>query len=206
MTHSAHRYGTKDSLANDYTIYARTSRFVNRENCGPKLRKILEIFLSESFVNFGSSHAGNSYASGLQIEEYRKSLDNAYGVCCSFSSKASVKRVLQKLKEADLGISIVVSGLIDEVKSMAGEVGITPHTILLSLGIHGNTSLLPKEEVLEVITMCGHSVVAQRLTNRVMQQVKNGELSPGEGAEILAQPCPCGLFNLDRCREILQRA
>ncbi len=205
MTHSAHRYGTKESLKNDYTVYARTSRHVNREHCGPKLRQILEIFLSENPVNFGSSHAGNSYASGLRIEEYAKSLDNAYGVCCSFSSKESVKRVLQKLKSVDTGISIVVSGLIEEVKDMAAEVGIKPHTALLSLGIHGNTDLLPEEKVLEITTMCGHSMVASRLTERVMEQVRAGEVSAEEGAKVLAQPCPCGIFNVDRCRDILKR-
>ena len=53
MTHSAHRYGTVENLADDYTFYARTSRHVNREGCGPKLRKILEIILSEKPVNPG---------------------------------------------------------------------------------------------------------------------------------------------------------
>lgn len=204
MTHSAHRFGSKASLNNDYTIYARTSRHVNREGCGPKLRKILEIFLSENPVNFGSSHAGNSYASGLKIEEYAESLDNAYGVCCSFSSRESVKRVLKKLKEANLGISIVVSGLIDDVKSMAREIGTTPHTALLSLGIHGDTSLLPEDRVLEITTMCGHGMVATRQVEHVMGEVQAGEMSPEDGAQLLAQPCPCGIFNVDRCCNILE--
>ena len=101
MSHSLHRYGTAENLANDYTFYARTSRWVNREGCGPKLRKILEIILAENPVNFGSSHAGKSYKAGLIPEEYAKTLDKAYGVACVFSNKESIRNILIKLKEAD---------------------------------------------------------------------------------------------------------
>src|SRR5512136_1691958 len=113
MSHSLHRYGTVENLQNDYTMYARTSRYVNREGCGPKLRKILDIFLSEQPVNFGSSHAGKSYKAGLDAKAYAQTLDKAYGVACCFSSREAIRGVLRKLKEADTGISIVVSGLID---------------------------------------------------------------------------------------------
>ena len=69
MSHSAHRLGTTENLKNDIVIYARTSRWVNREGCGPKLKKILQIILSEKPVNFGSSHAGRSFAAGLDPVE-----------------------------------------------------------------------------------------------------------------------------------------
>ena len=45
MSHALHRHGTAEQLQNDYTFYARASRYVNREGCGPKLRKILSIAL-----------------------------------------------------------------------------------------------------------------------------------------------------------------
>jgi hypothetical protein len=204
MTHSAHRFGDSDSLREDYTIYARTSRFINRDGAGPKLKKILDIFLSEGPVNFGSSKVGKSYKSGLTPEDYADSLDNAYGVCSSFSNKDAFKRVLAKLKEEDIGISIVVSGLIDEVLAMADEVGLTPHTALLSLGIHGNKSLVPQGEILEISTMCGHSLVGAPLTKVVIEKVRSGKLTPAEGALVLAKPCPCGIFNVDRCERLLQ--
>ena len=203
MSHSAHRCGTVSNLQNDYTMYARTSRYVNREGCGPKLRKILEIFLSENPVNFGSSHSGKSFAAGLDPEEYARSLDKAYAVACCFSKSSSVLNVLKRLKEADTGISIVVSGLIEEVQNMADEIGLTPHTALLSLGVHGRKELLPEESVLEITTMCGHGLVATHLVEEVAQKVRKGRLTAEEGAMALAQPCPCGIFNLDRCRELL---
>ncbi len=204
MSHSAHRCGTVRNLQNDYTMYARTSRHVNREGCGPKLREILRIFLSESPVNFGSSHSGRSYAAGLDPEEYARSLDKAYAVACCYSSAEQIKNVLVKLQEADTGISIVVSGLVEEIRKMAGEVGLKPHTVLLSLGVHGKKELLPKEKVLEVTTMCGHGLVATHLVEEVAARVRSGAMTPEEGAHLLAQPCPCGIFNMDRCVELLR--
>jgi len=205
MSHSAHRYGTRENLKNDFVIYARTSRWVNREGCGPKLRRILQIILSEKPVNFGSSHSGRSFAGGLDPEAYAGTLDKAYGVACCFSDPEAVAGVLKKLKEADTGISIVVSGLIDEVKRIAEGIGLKPHTALLSLGIHGKKALLPSEGTLEVTTMCGHGQVARRLVEEVRNKVEAGTMTPEEGAHAIAQPCPCGIFNVDRCVRLLEK-
>lgn len=205
MSHALHRHGTAEQLQNDYTFYARASRYVNREGCGPKLRKILSIALSEkNLVNYGSSQAGKSYEAGLKPEEYAATLDKAYGVAGCFSDKETVRSFLTKLKEADTGISIVISGLIDEVAKIAGEIGLKPHTAFLSLGVFGKRSLLPEDEVQQVTTMCGHGMVASKLTQVVMDRVRRGKMTPEKGAHLLAQPCPCGIFNTNRCRTILE--
>jgi hypothetical protein len=205
MSHSLHRYGTEENLQNDFTFYARASRWVNREGCGPKLKKILEVILSEKPVNFGSSQAGKNAKAGLDPNEYAKTLDKAYGVACCFSNKDAIKRVLGKLKEADTGISIVAGGLIDEIVAMAKDIGLQPHTAFLSLGIHGKKARLPEEDVLEMTTMCGHGLVSSKLTQAVIKKVQAGEMSPEAGATLLAQPCPCGIFNTDRCEALLQQ-
>ena len=205
MSHALHRHGTPEQLRNDYTFYARASRFVNREGCGPKLRKILSILLEEQkLVNYGSSQAGKSAAAGLNPEEYAASLDKAYGVAGCFSSRDAVRSVLKKLKEADTGISIVISGLIDEIVKVAGEVGLKPHTAFLSLGVHGKRALLPEDTILQITTMCGHGMVSSKLTDAVIKRVKAGKMTPEAGAKLLAQPCPCGIFNTDRCRAVLE--
>jgi hypothetical protein len=204
MSHALHRHGTAKQLQNDYTFYARASRFVNREGCGPKLRKILSIALEEkNLVNYGSSQAGKSFKAGLKPDEYAATLDKAYGVAGCFSDKEAVRSLLKKLKEADTGISIVISGLIDEIVRIAGEIGLKPHTAFLSLGVHGKKSLLPEDEVQQITTMCGHGMVGARLTKVVMERVKAGKMTPEKGAHLLAQPCPCGIFNTDRCEQIL---
>jgi hypothetical protein len=203
MSHSLHRLGSVENLKNDFTLYARTSRWVNRENSGLKLRKIFDIFLSEKPLNFGSSKYGKNLFSGLDLEEFKATLDDVVGVVCCFSDRESFKRVLKKLKEAEIGISMVVSGLIGEVFDIAKEIDLKPHTVFLSLGIHGNKELLPDKKVLEITTMCGHGLVATKLAKSTIKKVKQGELTPDEGAKLLAQPCPCGIFNTDRCQELL---
>jgi hypothetical protein len=205
MSHSLHRYGSVENLKNDFCIYSRAARGVNRENCGDKLRCILEIYLSSDAVNFGSSHSGKCYLAGLDLEEYAKSLDNSYGIIATFSDRKAVLNVLKKLKNAKLGISTVVSGLIDEVKSIAEEAGLQPHTALLSLGIHGKRSALPEDEVLEIVTMCGHSLVSPRLVRSVLEKIRNREISPKEGALQLTRPCSCGIFNTSRCQNLMEK-
>ena len=204
MTHALHRYGSVESLKNDYTVYARASRGVNRDGCGPKLKKIFKIVLSEKPANFGTSKLGKNMKSGLDIEEYRSTLEASYGVLSCFSSKDAVKSVLQRLKEADTGISVVVGGLIQEILKMADELGLKPHTAALSLGIHGDTSNLPEGNILEITTMCGHGMVSERLAQAVVKNVLSGKMTPEEGANLLVQPCPCGIVNPDRCEAILK--
>ena len=205
MSHSLHRHGTAQQLQNDYTFYARTSRFVNREGCGPKLRKILRILLEEKgVVNFGSSHAGKSYKAGLDPDDYAATLDKAYGVAACFSDREAVRSILRKLREADTGISIVISGLIDEIVEIAGELDLKPHTAFLSLGIHGKKALLPVDQVLQITTMCGHGMVSTKLSTTVIEKVKAGKMTPEAGAHLLSQPCPCGIFNTERCSAILE--
>ncbi|MDR1977694.1 MAG: hypothetical protein LBQ42_03060, partial [Synergistaceae bacterium] len=177
MSHSLHRYGPVESLRNDFCIYTRAAKGVNRDNCGDGLRRTLAIYLSENVVNFGSSHAGKSFSAGLKAEEYAKTLDNSYGIIATFDDREAVKGVLKKAKEAEIGISMVVSGLIDEVVDIAHECGLKPHTALLSLGIHGRTETLPEDDVLEMITMCGHSLISRNLVRDVIAKVKSGKLS-----------------------------
>lgn len=203
MSHSLHRYGTVENLQNDYTFYARTSRFVNREGCAPKLRKIFDIMISEKPVNFG--HSEKSLKSGLSLEEYAQSLNNAYGVSGCFSDPHILKSFLLKYKDADTGISLVVSGLIDEIVRIAREIDLKPHTAFLSLGVHGKKALLPGEKVMEIVTMCGHGLVSSKLAVAVIKKVRSGEMALQEGAHLLAQPCPCGIFNTDRCQALLEQ-
>jgi hypothetical protein len=177
---------------------------VNREGCGPKLKKILDIFLSEKPVNYSFTSASRSSASGLDFEKEIQKIEEAFGVSCVFSSQEAMKAVLKKLKQADTGISVVISGLIEEISAVAKELELKPHTALLSLGVLGKKSLLPEDRVLEMTTMCGHGLVATRLAETVLKKVEEGVMTPEEGAHALAQPCPCGVFNLDRCKMLFE--
>ena len=203
MSHSLHRFGTVENLKNDYTFYARSSRYVNRDGCGPKLRKIFDIMLSEKAVNFG--HSEREPNPDQTTEEYAAVLENAYGFSGCFSDKETLTSFLTKYKAADTGISLVVSGLIDEIVDVAKKLDLIPHTAFLSLGIIGKKTLLPEDKLLEITTMCGHGMVSSPLASTVIKKIKSGKMTPDEGAQLLAQPCPCGIFNTVRCRELLKQ-
>jgi hypothetical protein len=146
-----------------------------------------------------------NFTDGSKIKDFTKYLKNNRGYACAFSSKEKTKNVLKKLKNADLGLSVVVSGLIDEILKMLKEVGLKPHTANVSLGIHGKKKrLLPKDKILEITTMCGHALIGSKLAEVVFEKVKSGKMSYKEGAELIAYQCPCGIFNLDRCQELFE--
>ncbi len=202
MSHSLHRYGNKEDLSNDYCIYARISKKINGEGGGVKLQRIYEIFTSEDFVNYGSLNAGCSHLSGLDDDEYKRILLNSSGIIVTYSSLESVRNVLKKLKEENLGVSIVVSGLIDETVKTAHQLDLKPHTAVLSLGVYGNTKLLPDEDTLKITTMCGHSLISSQIVQKAKLEVCNGQCA-SKAAMAIERPCTCGIFNIQRCSDLL---
>ncbi|MFX0025108.1 MAG: hypothetical protein ACFE8M_01745 [Candidatus Hermodarchaeota archaeon] len=116
----------------------------------------------------------------------------------------SVKDVIQNLKKAELGISIVISGLISEIKKLLDDMGLNMHTIHLSLGIFGKKELLPPEQkVLEITTMCGHHCISTQSVKYYIDLIREGKISIEKAAQNLAKPCICGIFNTSRAIEVL---
>jgi hypothetical protein len=204
MTHSLHRQGSVESLKSDYVMYARCARGINLEGAAPKVRKIVNIVFDEGPDNAGDSRFRVSMADGTMTREKALEIqENTNGFMCCFNSREKMKRVLQRMKDEEIGISVVVSGLIDEVTAMAREVGLKPHTINMSLGIWGKKELLPGPEVLEMTTMCGHGLVPAALVRKAVVDVKEGKKTPEEAARMVGQPCICGFVNLHRATRML---
>ena len=109
------------------------------------------------------------------------------------------------LKKEDLGMSIVVSGLVDHVKECCHKVGLEPHTVESSLGRIGRTDLLPPNEILEIATMCGHSMVSVNFINEMIEKCRKGRCTPEEAAAELFKPCICGIFNTDRAAMLIRK-
>lgn len=203
MTHTLHRKGTEESLAKDYTILAMPSSGLNSAGSKPKLEKCLEIFRRHDPVNIGDSKGGSRYSLGSDqaVQDIIVENELVHGV---FRSREQIIAVMKDLKEADLGLSVVVQGLIHEVEGCCKEAGLTPHTIVQSLGIWGKESLLPKEKVLEINTMCGHGLVSFNLIIDLAEKVKKGRLDAKKAGEMLAKPCICGVFNPERAAELIE--
>jgi hypothetical protein len=202
MTHSLHRRGSSDSLKNDYVFLSTPAIGFNEAGAAPRFERILEVVYEAEPTNIGSYDTGTVLA-GATYEDIREELKDTARIRCVFSDLESVRTVLKKLKEEELGISIVISGLIEELLKVAREVGLCPHTANLSLGIHGRTDRLPSETALQFMTMCGHGMVSAELVEELIEDVKTGRYSPQQAAERMGRPCVCGIFNQHRAEQLL---
>ncbi len=102
-------------------------------------------------------------------------------------------------------ISIVLSGLFDDVHKCCKHTGRREHTYLHSLGFFGQTGGLPGESELELVTMCGHGLISINRVRDLVGKIQRKALTPKEAAEDIARPCVCGIVNRDRAEKILRR-
>jgi len=203
MTHSLHRTGTIESLSNDFVFIVRAARGINMEGAGPKMKRIAEILMEIGPSNIGSPDLGSNTAGGLTPQQVIEAAPNCKGLYSVFYGREKAKEVLRRLKEEDLGISVTVSGLISEVFAIGRELGLTPHTVNLSLGVHGRTELLTEQEVLDITTMCGHGMVSKNLAKKHLEDARAGRAVAAEVCREMGAACVCGIFNLERGAELL---
>ena len=111
---------------------------------------------------------------------------------------------LKQIKEKDLGMSVIISGVLSEVIPACKEAGVTPHSINYSLGVWGKKDKLPDEDTLAITTMCGHHMIPPKFVDYVKRRVKKNKITPEEGAKMLAEFCYCGIFNHIRCADIFK--
>jgi hypothetical protein len=195
MTHTLHRMGTDPKLLKeDYVVLVMPSKDINHVGSGPKLRRFFELAIEAGAIKIGDCRSGNEYYQG-GTDKVLENVEDRAVVHAVFKDREAVTRVLAKLKQEDLGMSVVVSGLFDEVRQACHDVGLTPHTINQSLGRWGRTEKLPRPEVLEIHTMCGHGMVSTNLILSVAKKVKDKKISAEKGSEQLFRPCMCGIFN-----------
>lgn len=204
MSHSLHRRGSACSLKDDFVILVTPAVGINHEGSGSKLWQVLDIVTEVGPNNIGSYETGTIY-SGVTIEEIRNSMPETPRVRCCFDSKDKMFEVLRQIKALDLGLSITVSGLNEEILDMCGQLDIHPHSVNYSVGIHGATEKLPPQELLEIITMCGHGMISRDLVAKAVKEVQSGRKTPHEAAVMVAQPCVCGIFNVTRAEKLLKK-
>jgi hypothetical protein len=185
MSHTLHRCGKHDDLKNDFVVFCMSAKTVNAKGSGPKMRKFFEILKKYPAVNFGDGYKDQSVAHYV------------------FSDAEAVGKMLKELKEADLGLSVIVSGVFEKVGELCRQAGLPMHTVEYSGGVMGRTERLPKGPVLSITTMCGHGLVSSNLVKKMATQVKKGKKSLPEAAAELAKPCMCGVFNVERAERLL---
>ena len=202
MTHMLHRQGTAEALTEDYTMLTIRARGYNDGSLW-RMQKVLEMASRYPIVNFGDIKNGNKFTTAL--DTILTSTDQALPILhMVFTNKDDVTKFMRDLKEADLGISVVAGGLFEEIFRCCRKAGMTPHTANHSLGVFGRTEKLPSQEVMDITTMCGHSLVTVAQTRKMIADVEKGKVSPEKAAEKLARNCLCGIFNPARAAKILQ--
>lgn len=204
MTHSLHRKGNIEELKFDYVVLVTPAVGINHEESKQKLLKIIDKIFELGPNNIGSYETGTIY-SGATIEEIKEQLTAKPRVRCCFDDKEKVKLLIQYIIKENFGLSVTVSGLLEEIAEIAQELSIEAHSVNLSLGVFGKTDSLPKSEIVELVSLCGHGMVSATLVEALIDDVNHGRRTPEEAAKFMAGPCVCGIFNTTLAVMMLDR-
>ena len=217
MTNTLHRYGAPETLKDDYIVFAMAARGINDRGSEGKLRRFTEIALRHRPINLGDATKGGIFRASrlnplahwrrrkrLAREAIRRGVDSPTVVSAVFDAEEPLVAFLKDLREADLGLSINVSGLTGRAAELAREAGIVRHSVEYSLGFFGNLDRLPDRATLSLSTMCGHGMLSFAFARKMLEWVRTGRRSPEHCSEAMARFCSCGVFNTTRARRILR--
>ncbi len=205
MTNTLHRQGTVEELKGDYVIFASLAREITREGSAPKLQEFLRICLKHNPVNIGSSRQGTILQDDVDIHKLIANIQDGATSAAVFTDVDTLQKVIAELIEADLGISINVSGLLDGAQQCCHSNGTERHSVEQSLGFWGSRDRLPERDVLTMNTLCGHGLVSFNLIRKMMEYVRLRRLTPKEAARVLGKCCECSVFNPIRAEQLLEK-
>jgi len=203
MTHTLHRRGSRESLDCDYIVFTMSAKGFNETGSGKKMQEFFNILLKYQPVNYGDMVTGNCHVKSR--EEIYNNIGDTSIIHGVFTDPQVVSEVLKELKAADLGMSVVVTGVHGDTEKCCRESSLSKHTIEHSLGIFGQIKKLPAEEILQLTTMCGHGMVPVNLVERIVAEIKRGKKNYREAALELTRPCHCGIYNPVRAERLLRR-
>jgi len=218
MTNTLHRQGTPESLGRDYVVFATVARGYNEQGADEKKRRFLEIAYKHGPVNSaiirepevvdeGEKWVWNPLAPPtVDPERALGKFTGSPHATATFDNLEAVQRFVADLQEVDLGISINISGPLDQASGCCRALGMQRHSVEHSLGIFGKKERLPSKQVQEINTMCGHGMVSFNFVAKIIDYIRLGILTPEQGAAYLARPCTCGAFNTSRGTELLEEA
>lgn len=202
MSHSLHRSGSIESQKHDFVWFMYQTKGVNDQNIKPKALAYIEAAERQGSENWGDVKTGP--ITRFNSTEIKNNLSDKSRIRGVFTSREQVIGFLKEIKEKDLGMSCVITGLISEVIPCCKEAGVTPHSANYSLGVWGNTGILPDEDTLSITTMCGHHMIPPKFVQYVIDQVEKGRITAEEGAIKLSDFCYCGIFNQVRCADLIK--
>jgi len=218
MTNTLHRYG--GTFDDDYIVFAIPARGVNDSNAAEKERRFLEIASKYNPVNMGDASNGAMFRPSKDLnpsvhwhrndhhdcDALLKGISGPTTVAAVFNNPESVVSFVKELKEADIGLSINISGSLDKAQACARRAGVERHSVEYSLGFFGQTDRMADRQTLELATMCGHGMLSFAFVRKLVEWVKQGRRSPEQAAATMARFCSCGVFNPSRACRLMQEA
>jgi len=197
MTHTLHREGiNKDS--NDYVFLAMVEG--NDPQKLDNLAELFKIILKHKPLNY----TGKALFPDLPPEQLPQLYKRTKIGMAVFDRREDLFSALKEIKDRDLGVSVVVSGLFPHIRKDCKNLGLPMHTVNYSLGVWGRRGKLPDPKVTEITTMCGHGLVSFNLVQSLLKEVRRGKKTIEEAADTLARPCVCGVVNPNRAVELLR--
>ena len=197
MTHTLHREGVnKDS--NDYVFLAMVEG-----NDPQKLDNLAELFtiiLKHKPLNY----TGKALFPDLPAEQLSQIYKRTKIGMAVFDRREDLFSALREIKDRELGVSVVVSGLFPHIGEDCKKLGLPMHTVNYSLGVWGKREKLPDPKVTEITTMCGHGLVSFNLVQSLLKEIRRGKKTLEEAGEILTKPCVCGVVNPKRAVELFR--
>jgi hypothetical protein len=204
MTNTLHRKGSIEDLKGDYVIFTSIAKEI-KPGSAPKIHEFLKICNKYGPINIGSSKYGTVLQDDVEFNDLIANLKDGATSGAVFTNLETLEKVVKELVEADLGISINISGLLEGAHECCGKSGIVRHSVEQSLGFWGSKDKLPERDVLEINTLCGHGMVSFNLIRKMMENVRMRKLTPQEAAKIMGKCCECAVFNTNRAEKLLSK-
>lgn len=204
MTNTLHRKGSIEDLKGDYVIFTSIAKEI-KSGSAPKIHEFLKICNKYGPINIGSSKYGTVLQDDVEFNDLIANLKDGATSGAVFTNLETLEKVVKELVEADLGISINISGLLEGAHECCGKSGIVRHSVEQSLGFWGSKDKLPERDVLEINTLCGHGMVSFNLIRKMMENVRIRKLTPQEAAKIMGKCCECAVFNTNRAEKLLSK-
>lgn len=219
MTNTLHRYGNADSFRDDYVIFAMPSKGSNDIGSIEKLKRFLRICVSHQPANIGAS-GRSSYCPSSDLnpsvhwnrdiepnfESVISGVSKAGTAGAVFDSREKAVACLRDVIDADLGLSVNISTSVEGAKEAGRACGIERHSVEYSLGFQDPKDHLPRSQILELATMCGHGMVSFSFAQKMIDLVREGRRTPAQAVAALTRFCPCGVYNPVRAMRLIEDA
>jgi hypothetical protein len=205
MTHTHYREGSVESLKNDFVFVITGAKGFNKTGCAPRLKEMTRLTTQFIPVNMGCMEYGN-LSRGIPVTSIIENIKDSDLVQVVFDNKKDAIKALRALKEADLGISVVISGLNEEVKNIVKQAGIAdyPHTANITIGFMGKKSLTASDDIRQITTMCGHHMISAKIVEYLVEMIKTDRITPIMAAVQVSKQCTCGAFNTRRAATLFE--